>query len=1580
MSSSDRNPGDVLDRRYRLIERLGRGGFGDVWHAEELLPDGAPFRDVAIKLLDGGDTTDWAEEAKLLASFRHPSLVTVYAAGILDDGGSGVRFVAMELLLGKSLSDVLRARGPIPWRRALGWALSAATALDVIHARGVIHLDLKPANLFLTTEGALKVLDFGIARRKGDLRRTTGAPRERPTRADSSLFEIAHDGGTRSPPPTRSPQTPPGLQTWESQTIEDEPPASVTDVFGATRPIGAASRTRVVVGTPGFIAPEVLELGEPTAAADAYAFAATIAQLITGHLPQDAPDEPVTWEDSTAVSAWLDGLRRATMRGSLKPFLVDPERVPRGLMRLLVRLLAVEPAQRGVVPGGLAALFEEVWDRPFGVPDPPYVGLSPIPPDAEGLLFGRDDDVGRLGRDLERSPSVALHGPRGAGKTSLAIAGLVPYLARRGADGKDDWIALHVVPGEDPDDALMDAFAARSIERASGVDALAAHAERSPIGIALVVDPLGDLARAPKDARERIEALVIAIASGPLRPGLRLITVMDDESAPAILAMDELGPALRASLRFAGAPPVTAIHDITAAPAHFAGVPLTGIDAVAEDLTRELRAGPARLPFVALALRTWWGTRSDAGLGHAGWTAMGGVNGAIAKHADRVLSALSAEDALLAEEILLRLSTTSGVPVSWIRAELVAAIAAGPRGRGDAAKVARVLAALEREHLVRASRASVEIGHPALLTRWDRVVSARLREMDRLALLERLREAASAWDRSERRRDMLMSSEALRELRAQAIVVGRDSAFAGRSIADGGAAKLGLTTVEREFVAASLHLAKVRGVQRASAMIVVIAVIVLGLAGNEMVARARRAEQEADRRAAQLAEVTELAARSRRTTDPYHRVAYAAAAMARGSTDGMLPLDLFFNASGLVRADFLTLDHVRGPSFPWGGRFMIGEGSASLLALVDLAPHEPEVIDEVDLDFDPDDKSQGHFKKPRFGVFRPHDAPLVERVPLAFTTGFVTRSTSGEVKIFRIRGDGSVALAAIAPVRCSGAVQAATAAPVLACASERGLLRWDLRRGRGAEVIDAYPFGGNVSAISADGDRVVAIDGSVALLWSSTEGWAIEHRAPTPLVFAVVSPRDRAVALVEEGAFSIVGDDPKNRGAVLFRERLTANRATFGGMPSSARFSAAGIDLAICGASGRGAYYYLRRGGRAPSDPLPKDDPCARVREQNEPVVIPEGGEIAELSGLRMGDHGPRRGGFRLSKYRFLGRDLALLDAGRRPSTGTKEGRPAAERLLRFVARDDHGDPEIAPAGLAVSAIERADNVVLAQVGADVNVYTLPDEGILFSRPGNLLPRCADGRSLAWQSSKTSFNVIDVYKGTLIAEIPREPAFVIGTDGACAHLYTQRLDGAIVAAPLSPGGRARVLGVADGYVYDARLVAPRGDAPGALILALSSGAIARVMDTTLAIEVLGYASPRATAIGEGPRPGEIAYADATGVAILSRAGAQRVLDTNGSFVWEDLSVSPDRSSMLLVSSDRIAALDLIRRELIGAIAIEGRTRLSRWDDEGSVLAWSYDRMGQVEGIVIPRGVSLARAVSEVVSNLDVDRGKLVPKR
>jgi serine/threonine protein kinase len=490
----ERAAGDVLDQRYRLVSRIGRGGFGDVWRAEELLPDGAPFREVALKLLAaGGDEGSWAEEAKLLASFRHPSLVTIYAAGILATTPPQ-RFVAMELLEGQNLADLLKVRGRVPWRRALRWACNTAAALDVIHVRGVVHLDLKPANLFLCTDGALKVLDFGISRRAGS--KAVMLSRGRPTDALATLPAADAEMGT-------------AVFLAQNEAFADTQAFTPENVGSR-----AAGTQHAVVGTPGFIAPEVLEMAEPTAAADAYALAVCLVQIITGRLPHAAEDEPERWDDPTEVSAWLDGLRQATLRGALREFDADPRLFPRGLAATARRLLAIDPQQRGVVPGALGELLDGAWQRPHGVPDPPYPGLAAFGPELEGLLFGRDDDIARLGRELAYEPSLVLQGAHGAGKSSLAAAGLVPYLGLRGVDGKDNWIAARVVPGDDPDKALVEALDAIEPELAKASPAeIAAHCARAPVGIVLLVDPLEELLAAPSDRRRAIDALIAAIAA-----------------------------------------------------------------------------------------------------------------------------------------------------------------------------------------------------------------------------------------------------------------------------------------------------------------------------------------------------------------------------------------------------------------------------------------------------------------------------------------------------------------------------------------------------------------------------------------------------------------------------------------------------------------------------------------------------------------------------------------------------------------------------------------------------------------------------------------------------------------------------------------------------------------------------------------------------------------------------------------------------------------------------------------------------------------------------------------------------------
>jgi hypothetical protein len=1301
-------------------------------------------------------------------------------------------------------------------------------------------------------------------------------------------------------------------------------------------------------------------------------------QLVTGHLPHLAPDEPVTWDDPTAVSAWLDAIRKATLRGALRAFEEGPTPLPRGVAALVRRLLAVDPAQRGVTPGKLGALFEEAWERPHGVPDPPYFARRPYPAEAEGLLFGRDDDVARLGRELSYEPCVVLQGASGSGKSSLLNAGLVPFLGRHAVDGKDDWVAVPVA-GDHPDAALAEALARLDPALADAdAAAVAAFSARSALGLVLVLDPLEDVVRDGAGGA-RLTALVAAITAGPVTPGLRVLGALGEDGTAELLA-SPLGTAVRAGLRFVGGPATAAVTDIVAAPAHYAGVTVLGADVVAVDVRRELRASAGRIPYVAIALEEWWRGRgasrtsapspssavpssSSAGQVLQGdrWKETGGVGGAVVRHAERVIAALEPDLQMVAEELLLRLSATDGARLRWDAGELCTAVGSAV----SADRAAEVLALLVRELLVTEAAGAVEIGHEALLTSFPRLGTARLAQMDRLLLLERLREARVAWERADNHRDFLLHGALAAEVRLHRGWVLR-----------------GLGPADEAFLRESRRRSRFQSAKRAAFAALGTLSLVAVVAGNRMIDDAHAEEARTRAAAAELEALAELAAKARRTEDPYHRAALVAAALGRGSTDGLLPLDLLATTKNLARADFLTLDHVDAPSFPWDDRFLVGSLSSHTLTVFDFRPPEPDVIEDVDLDFDPAEPESSHFKRPAATRLRPHEAAVVERLDFAFDTAFATRSADGEVKVFRLRDDGRPALAAVAPVRCIGPVHVAAAAPVLACGTENGAARWDLRQRASPEAgVTTVPFPGDVADLSADGERVAVVNGKEVLFWSPAAGAGhdrVTHVATRPVSLVRLAPHGPVAALLEANQIEILdARRPDQARLTLFPHESAA---------VSLRWDDGGLDLAVCDGAGAGHWYYLRHGGRPKDDPRPKGDPCAPRRPRGQPEPVPDSAaesSAPELADRDVGPHLPA-GGWKLRGHRYLTRDLVVLDASKGRAAGQAPGvlPPAAARLLHFEGRDEIGDEERVEENDSVAAVERDDTAVMFQVGDEMRFYALPEGRRLFTRKGNFLRRCLDGRWLAWEADGPNWRVFDAWVGGSVRTVPREPGFVLGTGAACRVLYTQRLDGTLVEHAFD-GRPGRDLGKADGYVFDVRPSTSHGVEHGGsgLLLALSSGAVARIDDATRSVRVLGYATPRARAVADGPHPGEVVFADSTGVVLLRPGGLPvHLCEGEGAGDVTDLSASPDGASLLLASADRIAAVDVARREVTGSYPAPGRDRLARWDDEGSMLLWSFNKKGGPSGVVLPRGVSLARRVAEAVSNLEVERGRVAIRR
>jgi Tol biopolymer transport system component len=247
---------------YEIVEPLGAGGMGEVYRAR----DPRLGRDVAVKLVttDGTPSPDrlrrFETEARAAAQLSHPNVVTVF-----DVGTHGGRpYLVLELLEGKILRDTLRGAAP-SLREAVGWGLEAARGLGAAHDRGIVHRDLKPENLFLTEDGRIKILDFGLAK----------------------LHEpLMEESDQESPAETRG--TKPGM----------------------------------VLGTVGYMAPEQVR-GEPAdARTDVFALGAVLYELVTRRRPfggasegeilaailRDEPPAPSSIH--SAVPPALDGVLR----------------------------------------------------------------------------------------------------------------------------------------------------------------------------------------------------------------------------------------------------------------------------------------------------------------------------------------------------------------------------------------------------------------------------------------------------------------------------------------------------------------------------------------------------------------------------------------------------------------------------------------------------------------------------------------------------------------------------------------------------------------------------------------------------------------------------------------------------------------------------------------------------------------------------------------------------------------------------------------------------------------------------------------------------------------------------------------------------------------------------------------------------------------------------------------------------------------------------------------------------------------------------------------------------------------------
>jgi serine/threonine-protein kinase len=160
----------LLSNRYELGETLGYGGMSEVHHGHDVRLG----REVAIKILRADLARDpqfqerFRREAQNAAALNHPAIVAVYDTGETNTEFGTLPYIVMEYVEGRTLRDIVKTEGPMSQKRAMEVMADVCAALDFSHRHGIVHRDVKPANVMITKNGAVKVMDFGIARAMHD--------------------------------------------------------------------------------------------------------------------------------------------------------------------------------------------------------------------------------------------------------------------------------------------------------------------------------------------------------------------------------------------------------------------------------------------------------------------------------------------------------------------------------------------------------------------------------------------------------------------------------------------------------------------------------------------------------------------------------------------------------------------------------------------------------------------------------------------------------------------------------------------------------------------------------------------------------------------------------------------------------------------------------------------------------------------------------------------------------------------------------------------------------------------------------------------------------------------------------------------------------------------------------------------------------------------------------------------------------------------------------------------------------------------------------------------------------------------
>jgi len=755
--------------QFMLVHQLGRGGFAPVWSAREEYA-GRELRTVAIKLFSlearvgdsDGSVAQVLEEARTLCRVEHPNIVRFHSVAI--DTERQVAGFAMEHLEGTSLDRVLD-EGKLPLAEVVEVGIAVASALSVVHRAGIVHRDVKPGNI-IETAGGYKLIDFGIA---AGARHAARSVRGGMLASDISLAE------------------------------------SDTRLVSATVPSGAAAEphtmaVELAAGTMGYIDPECIREARPASpASDLYSLGATLFELSSGKLPAG-------WDGKLLQGDIIDGRARPPGLRQLEPA-IDLE-----FAELVDKLLAPASSERPTSAEWVVSRLERLRhtlagrDRPLPPEEVgPFRGLSRFEAKDRSVYFGRSLEVAQALHVLKIRGFVALVGPSGSGKSSLASAGLLPAIEDGLLQGwPAQWDTLSMTPGVSPAEtlrALLEQFVPlpANVTQAELLAALGRRAELRGRGVALLIDQLEELATVSEPASRDWIAELIALAAEQAVPGFRLLVTARRDLLDPLLELSALGRVLlKNSLLVESMGSATWMEVLDQALSAY-GYRCED-DALRDELVAEIQATASAMPLVAFALGRLWQMRDTKRkvVTREALHQLGGIAGALAQHAQGTYEKLTQVEASTVRRAMLALTTARGTRTTRSDDELRALA-------GDDS--ARVMKAFERAHLVVRMPDGLTLAHEVLITKWQLLRSWVAEEREARSLAEELESDAARhaldptgvplWPR----RRLLAMADVMS--RGDASITGRASAYleAGRRaerrrrVAFGGVAAAALALV-----------------------------------------------------------------------------------------------------------------------------------------------------------------------------------------------------------------------------------------------------------------------------------------------------------------------------------------------------------------------------------------------------------------------------------------------------------------------------------------------------------------------------------------------------------------------------------------------------------------------------------------------------------------------------------------------------------------------------------------------------------------------------------------------------------------